>query len=279
MKKSIFIILLLLSILVSCNQNSNMPTASDNFNEEFISSITSVYHVLDPNLCYKIANPWEIKIDRQTIKIPNSNAQSFFLATINDTSINHFISITEYAFSLTPGGGEQYFTKMYQNIDAPKPMIDWTIESVTLLSSCMTCRQDDTSYDDAQHTAMDYFKSCYPESNEILTYKEESDKEFIDCFKKSYLQSDCIEDIEAYTVSNNSMVKYYFLLVSFKESNNIIWISQLYKCEDKLFFDCTTYDINPSREEHESYYITNKEYASIDDFYIEAICQAIENHK
>ena len=68
MKKSIikivfsfFTTVVLCAQLVSC-QRSVLPLTSDNFPKDFVNSFFENYRLVDPQLAYVTASPWEVEI-------------------------------------------------------------------------------------------------------------------------------------------------------------------------------------------------------------------------
>ena len=116
------------------NDPPEMPSTSENFDQSFVDSFLQDYRVLDKNLYYLSANPWEVQIKLADM-YPDSyyGKDCFYLATIPGADKNQFVSVTSYTYIYMPGGGPDYSSDLYQHINAPVPMRDWTISSLFLI--------------------------------------------------------------------------------------------------------------------------------------------------
>ena len=233
------VVLLLLSILIclSCTacRVTELPDHSDNFDREFIESFFENYSLADPQLSYFSASPWEAEFG-------DGNTQ-YLLSLIDDADPSEFVSVTEYFFFI----GAPYVTfGVYQSADAPTPMKDWTIESITLLSGYLPFTPTDAnevSEEDFARKPMEYNLSV---SEEIKVFSRKEFRDFLNSIADSYetpnpSQGRNFKSVYKYEedgLPGKSWEEYtyYYLLVRFEENSNIVWLTELYHEDGELYF-------------------------------------------
>lgn len=233
------VVLLLLSVLIclSCTacRVTELPDHSDNFDREFIESFFENYSLADPQLSYFSASPWEAEFG-------DGNTQHL-LSLIDDADPSEFVSVTEYTFFI----GAPYVTfGVYQSADAPTPMKDWTIESITLLSGYLPLTPTDAnevSEEDFARKPMEYNLSV---SEEIKVFSRKEFRDFLNSIADSYetpnpSQGRNFKSVYKYEedgLPGKSWEEYtyYYLLVRFEENSNIVWLTELYHEDGELYF-------------------------------------------
>jgi len=257
MKKTIFLLTILLSfsMFVSCTFDiSTTPIYSDNFDEDFVSSFFQNYEIVDFQLGYLSASPCEAEIicDSHSMDIDNLK-----LAVIDETDIKMFVSGTQVKRTLPIGnGGFTTDTYVYQSKNAPVPMKDWTIKSISITASSWPYPKsgNGTNYKNISENMM---QQHLDSSNILCVYNANMDSEFINGIKDAYLNSECIDAYEISMLEKEirsedqlhvADVKYYKLFITFEENSNIVWYADLYKSGSEILFICGTaeyaFDIN-----------------------------------
>lgn len=261
MKKSLLFLLIiaLCTQLFSCN-NDNLPLTSDNFPQDFVNSFFDNYRLVDPQLAYVTASPWEVEI-----KI--DNGEMLYLSLIDDVDKGHFVSVTEQInfYMGAPG----YRVCVYQTSTAPTPMKDWTIKSIRMLEVTPIADTKENTLSLSEK----HMETLLASSTVLYTYDNNNGSDFLDMIKSAYSTAETLQSrpgIIRGTDSNQpDYLRYYSLLIEFNESNNIIWHSYLFGDSDNIYFECTIYDAEDV--ERESFFL-----AKIDDKYAEQILDLID---
>lgn len=260
--KKLLLLLLIIALctqLFSCN-NDNLPLTSDNFSQDFVNSFFDNYRLVDPQLAYVTASPWEVEI-----KIDND--EMLYLSLIDDVDKGHFVSVTEQIkfYMGAPG----YRVCVYQTSAAPTPMEDWTIKSIRVLE--VVPFRDNKN--DVILRSENYMENMLTSSTVLHTYDNNNDSDFFDTVKDAYSMAETAELFSSSVTYMTKATEYtshqYSLLIEFNESNNIIWHSYLLKDSDNIYFECTTYDAEDVERE-------NFSLAKIDDRYAEQILDLID---
>lgn len=261
MKKIIILILVLCCLLCSCSEKDFMPSTSKNFGSEFLETFWQEYHVFDPHLKYVSASRWEVKVDINDRNITHNDNDEFYFSLIDNTSKSQFVAVTEYQYLFAPGGGHSYYPNLYQHIDAPNPMRDYTISQITLFCADYFLESEIDNIRDfyeAHAIAQNYFEYLMKDTQEIASYDRSSYAEYLDSINVSYE--------EALTIRRNFEMcapelpkkgiprQVYYILVSFEENENLKWVSNLYCDGEKIYVDRETYKIRENRADHESFY-------------------------
>ena len=233
MKKVVvlLVILVLCTQLFSCQTNS-LPLTSDHFPKDFVNSFSDNYRMVDPQLAYVTASPWEVEIK-------GDNDERLYLSLIDNVDKAHFVSATEREDYYK--GAPSYSVFVYQTSDAPTPMKDWTIKSVKVLEV--------TPIADTKENALSfsekYMEALLASSTVLLTYDNGNGSDFLDMIKSAYSTAETLQShpgIIRGTDSNHpDYLRYYSLLIEFNESDNIIWHSYLFEDSDNIYFECTAY--------------------------------------
>ena len=240
MKKSIikmvfsfFTTVVLCAQLVSC-QRSGLPLTSDNFPKDFVNSFFENYRLVDPQLAYVTASPWEVEI-----KVDSDN--KLYLSLIDNVDKAQFLSVTERrAFYM---GAPSYSLFVYQTPDAPTPMKDWTIKSIRVIEMSPIAE----TKENALLFSEKFMDSLLESSTVLHTYDNDTGSAFLDMIKNAYLKAETfklgttsIKQVDKRT-DYSQPSRFCLLLIEFNESNDIIWHSYLYEDSDNIYFECTTY--------------------------------------
>ena len=238
--KNIVVLLLIIVLctqLFSCQKNS-LPSTSDNFSKDFVNSFLDNYRLVDPQLAYVTASPWEIEI-----KGNNHEKLYYYLALIDNVDREQFISVTERKDYYM--GAPSYRLFVYQTSAAPTPMKDWTIKSIRVLEV--------PSFIDSEDNVLlhskNYRENILASSTVLHTYDNNNASDFFDMIKNAYSMAETAERLSssityADKTTEDHMLHFYSLLIEFNESDSIIWHSKLLKASDNIYFECTTYDAN-----------------------------------
>lgn len=233
--KKMFVLLLILLLciqLFSCEKN-DLPLTSDNFSQDFVSSFSDNYRLVDPQLAYVTASPWEVEI-----KV--NNDEKLYLSLIDNVDKAHFVSVTERKEYYM--GSPSYNVFVYQTSDAPTPMKNWTIKSIRVLEVTPIAETKDNALSLSER----YMETLLASSTVLHTYDNGNGSDFLDMIKSAYSTAETLQthpSIIRGTDSNQpNYLRYYSLLIEFNESDNIIWHSYLFEDSDNIYFDCTIYD-------------------------------------
>jgi len=261
----LLVILVLCIQLFSCNR---LPLTSDNFPKDFVNSFSDNYRLVDPQLVYVTASPWEI----ETKAKDDQDADRLYLSLIDNVDKAQFISVTErYDYYM---GAPSYSVLVYQTPNSPTPMKDWTIKSIKILET--------TQFADSEENVLllseKYMGTLLAYSTVLRTYDNNNGSDFLDMIKNAYSTAEKFERYSAGITGTNRVIRSsgqpsylleYSLLIEFNECDNIIWHSYLCEDSENLYFECTTYDVE--NVERKGFSI-----AKIDDEYKEEIRGLIE---
>jgi len=237
MKKIVVFLLIfvLCTQLFSCN-SSNLPLTSDNFSQEFVDTFLDNYRLVDPQLAYVTASPWEVEI-----KV--NNDEKLYLSLIDSVDKAHFVSVTERTVLYM--GPPSHLVYVYQTSAAPSPMKDWTIKSIKVLEVKPITEAEES----AVSLSEKYIDTLLASSTVLHTYDNDNGSDFLDMIKNAYSTAEALPShpgIISGTDSNQpNSLHYYSLLIEFNESDNIIWHTYLFEYSDNsdnIYFECTTYD-------------------------------------
>ncbi|MBE6554099.1 MAG: hypothetical protein E7666_07140 [Ruminococcaceae bacterium] len=272
MKKVIcFIIILLCFSLCSCR---DYPLTSENFDWDFQENFFHRYFMLDPQLTYIEASPWEIELLGPPKPKQNySNANRFYLSVIKDTPKEDFVAVTERD---TGGiGGDGYWYRVYQREDAPVPMRDWTIKSISVFYYIGEHPFPQTIEDHEEWAQNPLGKSLFASGGIIKTYTQADSDVFLSSFSESYQnKTEGVIMLERNELLSAIEEKFntwstYGLLVRFEENDNLVWCVELDWHNDRLVCELSFYE--PLERYHEI-----DQYLYIDAAFAEDILAAIE---
>ena len=236
--RRIILVLLSITICISCTscRVTNLPDHSENFDKKFVESFFENYSLADPQLSYFSASPWEAEIRGDT------NRQ-YLLSCVDETDPAHFVSVSEFIFFI---GTPSVTCAVYQSKDAPTPMKDWTISSVSLLAGYLPFTPTDAnavSDEDYARKPMEYNLSV---SEEIKIFSRSDSRDFLNFVAESYknpISSKGRSFSSIYKYEEDGLpgksweeYTYYYLLVRFEENSNIVWLTELYHEDGELYF-------------------------------------------
>lgn len=251
-----------------------LPQTSENFDQAFVGSFFENYHYLDRHLAYYTASPWEIKIEEMDESVTHRREGNYYLSVIDGIDKNHFVSVTAHEIKLLyPGGGNLFETQIYQHINAPKPLKDWTIDSISLFASPHLYLDPISSYGNESAkliTESSYMEKVLNESELLATFEADDFSNNFEALKTAYEnQSVRANEVEVNILDNGGVPNEdnYVILLHFKECDNLVWVT--YLCESKtepgiLYFDNTFIQIREDRASHEDFYETIFAYVPID---------------
>lgn len=232
--KKLFVLLLILLLciqLFACDRN-DLPLTSDNFSQDFVNSFSDDYRLVDPQLAYVTASPWEIEI-----KV--NNDEKLYLSLIDTVDKAHFVSVTERKDYYM--GSPSYNVFVYQTADALSPMKNWTIKSIRVLEVTPIAETKRNALSLSER----YMETLLASSAVLHTYDNDNGSDFLDMIKSAYSTAEILQShppLVRGTDSNQpSYLRYYSLLIEFNESDSIIWHSYLFEDADNIYFECTTY--------------------------------------
>jgi len=265
MRKIITIIsfvLIICTLFASCAETDSLPSRTENFDDEFCESFFEDYYLADAGLAYYKAS-FEIKIPYE-----GRSNRYIMLGNINNTSQSQFVSAVYDVRNNFPmmGAEERGHIYVYQHKNSPHPMKDWNIESVSLIAGgyshqsmnlVATGVSKESGFIDSSEN---YMNDRLASNSEIKIFKSdnETDIDFIEGIKNAY--SNVKRDRQQTTVryyGSGEPSKYYYLLVKFKESSDIIWYTPLIISYDG-FRICHTFEYYEAFE----YYSSNNKYAN-----------------
>ena len=161
--------------LFSCSKNeSRIPKTSDNFTQEFMDVFLMDYCLADPQLYYISMLPYEVRLDLVQSLLPGSPT-TILISSITNVDQEQFVAVTHYnSIPSLMGDSSSY---VYQRQDAPNPMKDYTIFSISVVGSKSSPRQfvGSSDFEILQKQALNYFEAFIDsEYTEILAeYKAE----------------------------------------------------------------------------------------------------------
>jgi hypothetical protein len=225
--------------LCSCSKKTKLPHTSDNFSQEFMDSFMLEYRLYDSNLYYTSRNAFEVELRNIKIYDPEilGNArivEQLHIASIKNVSEEEFVAVEHIGgFVPMPGGGTQYAYYVYQRNDAPVPMKDYTISSVSIIGSIKRPETINTE------------KFSGGEGDLILA-EYSSDDMIINSLKDSY-DNAILDDTETYNIcwpSNNILcATYFYLLFEFEEVENLVWFVPIVEdTSNNLYYLYSYYD-------------------------------------
>ena len=274
MKLKLFKSLLILFIVVlvftssACDvRYEELPQTSENFDQAFVDSFFENYHYFDPHLAYYTASPWEIKIEEMDESVTHRREGNYYLSVIDGVDKNHFVSCTAHDIVFMPGGNT-YKTYIYQHINAPKPLKDWTIDSISLIRFPYSHADhvEAVGSESAKSSAEAYMERKFGEIDALATFEADEFSNSFEALKTAYENQSVKLIQEGYPIAtkitkivdDSPYHKYYYvLLIHFKEYDNLVWFTHLYESKtesDVLYFDNTFIQIREDRASHEEFY-------------------------
>ncbi len=239
-----FIVILLCFSLCSCY---DYPFTSENFDWDFQESFFHRYFMLDPQLLYIEASPWEIELLAPPKPSHNySNANRFYLSVIKDTPKEEFVAVTE---RYTEGiGADGYEYRVFQREDAPVPMRDWTIKSISVFYYIGEHPFPQVIEEHEEWAQNPLGKSLFASGGIIKTYTQADAAEFLASFSESYQNKTdggiILERNEILSAIQEEFNTWstYGLLVHFEENDNLVWCVELNWHNDSLACKLSFYE-------------------------------------
>ena len=256
MKKIKFLLLSILIVAIllpfaSCSKNHRslmkIPTQSENFSKEFVDSFFDEYICRDLQLYYLKIEPYEVRIDCDIEGVPDSrnSVDYYFLSTIVDVPRDQFIAVTAYstfASAVLPFYSAPY---VFQRKDAPTPMKDYTISSVSIVGASSIPLNFYTCYYFEREELLNYFEVFLNDQSTIIfsEYTREENLSFVNSLQDSYSRK-APDNIHVYKLGKPSDPVFYYLLFRFEEVENLVWFVPLYwDREENFYYGFSYYDV------------------------------------
>ena len=237
-RKCTIIILLFAMVLTlfSCSKNeSRIPKTSDNFTQEFMDVFLMDYCLADPQLYYISMLPYEVRLDLVQSLLPGSPT-TILISSITNVDQEQFVAVTHYnSIPSLMGDSSSY---VYQRQDAPNPMKDYTIFSISVVGSKSSPRQfvGSSDFEILQKQALNYFEAFIDsEYTEILAeYKAEVFSTLVTSLRESY-NNTSPNDLSVNQIftcdegdTRRETAVYYYLLFKFKETDSLVWFVPIF---------------------------------------------------
>ncbi len=266
------ITLILILTLVSCSFERDdalkIPKSSDNFSEDFMDSFLLDYSLSDPHLYYFTASPIEVNKYHNLGNLPNG-AYDLYLARIDDLPKEQFVAVADQRDKPTFEGYGSVF--VYQRYDAPVPMRDFTVSSVSVLESIAAPDQDVQVYDlrSISDGVQNYLDTFFKEENTIIyaEYTAEEHPTIVSDLQSAYSKAIPLKGTvrtgemrpwHSMPNNGNAMVSCY-LLFKFEETDNLVWMVDLVKRteneETNYYYFYSYYDVTPKTNEDGKEYL------------------------
>lgn len=265
MKKSIFIlfVLVLCLSLTSCGVVYNpyvyfdsdilfnidqVPDYSENFDEEFFKTFDEDY-TFEPRYAFYSASVWEAEEESEIEDIRTYKRFSM----IDGFENKEFVAVSNsqrWRFPILECSYSWVYVARHK--DAPDPMKDWTLKSISVIASDKGHDPRETNYataTDARYAEQTNGKSYITleqlsvnqmslfdtEEYRICTFDREHDAELLDAFIESYYSPTRIENFTGQfglTGVSDTFRTEFYIIVHFEESDNIVWCDQLFRSID-----------------------------------------------
>ena len=233
-----------------------IPDHSDNFDEEFFKTYEEDY-IIDNRYAFYSASGWEAEEESKKDDIRTYKRFSM----IDGFENKEFISVSHsqrQSFPILESGYCWIYVARHK--DAPDPMKDWTIKSISIIASDKGHMPSETNYEtatDAKYAEQKNNKSYITleqlsvrqmslfdtEEFRICTFNRENDALLLDTFIESYYsptQSDSFSDAFGLTGKPDTFGTDFYLIVRFEESDNIVWCDQLFRKIDNTELYCSS---------------------------------------
>lgn len=257
-----------------------IPDYSDNFDEEFFEAFEDDYVYAD-NLAYYSASEWEVEEE------DDLNARvKYRFSVIDGCEDMSFVARSIVNRSKFPALADVIcHLEVYRRKDAPDPMTDWTIKSISVLALDNLQDINSTSYETdtdlrsvkatdgetyvtMEELYVDYMSLFDTDERRICTFDRESDPKLMEMVKEGYanpIRPDNFRLLEIYPTANLTRSYDCYAVIRFEESDNIVWYCPLYKS-----YDSTELYLITSKA------VNNEKFAVIDGEYAEKIFDAIK---
>ena len=282
-RKHILGLLVILLFVFSSCQFTNLPSSSATFSRSFVKDFFNDYELVDMQLAYRTASPCEVEI----LRVPSGGRfDSVLLSQISNTSVLDFVAVTELRSYYLMGGAPHNSTWVYKKADAPNPMADWTVSRVDVLEySDRDYQYRSVMSSDGISWHVEDLGQKHISAATVICSFTSSDSGFFEMVKESYDGAKMDTEWVEHSYQFNELVKhtatyspnkseigdrlYYSVLVCFEESEELVWESQLYICDEVLYFACFSYDGQNSQN-------ITKRFARLDDELSQIILDCLE---
>ncbi len=261
-----------------------IPDHSDNFDEDFFDSFEEDY-VYASNLAYYSASEWEAEeeCDHESARL------RYRFSMIDGAEDKQFVARSLVNRSKFPALADvMCHLEIFRHKDAPDPMIDWTIKSVSIIALDNVEIVGTTTYEtdtDLRHTNrisgkmyitmedlyVNYMSLYDTEERRLCTFDRESDPALMEMIKEGYaspVHPEYFGRLEIYP-QNSSQSYDCYAVIRFEESENIVYYCPLYR----NFESTEVYFGTPERA------VNNEKFAVIDGDYAEKICNIRISYK
>ena len=264
--------------------SKEIPDHSDNFDEDFFDSFEEDY-VFASNLAYYSASEWEAEeeCDHESARV------RYRFSMIDGAEDKQFVARSLVNRSKFPALADvMCHLEIFRHKDAPDPMIDWTIKSVSIIALDYTEIVGNTSYEtdtDLRHTnripgkmyitmeelSRSYMSLYDTEERRLCTFDRESDPELMKMIKEGYASPVHPEDKMRLELNPPNSHKSYdcYAVIRFEENENIVYYCPLYRN-----YESTEVYFGASERA-----VINEKFAVIDGDYAKKICNSRISYK
>lgn len=266
------VILVVTLCFCSCEEMENakrIPETSENFSQEFVDSFVSEYRLYDPQLHYLTAEPYGVRLDASPQNMPQSSGYSWLLVSpIHNVSKEQFVAVTCYGFRSNVIGVMPK-VRVYQKKDAPVPMKDYTVSSVSVVrtSAYPSNFYSSAIFEDFEKEVLNYME-VFLESKytEILAeFQLEEDQELIHSLRQSYHHTIPYNLYFNWVCTGEDERRLdvgYYLLFRFEETENLVWYVPIYEDdtpERNLYYKYVYYDVTTKTQTDGTEFFSYKE--------------------
>ena len=225
-----------------------VPDYSENFDEDFFKTFDEDY-TFDLRYAFYSASVWEAEEESESDGI---RAYKRF-SMINGFENKEFIAVSNTKRDRFPSLECSYsWVYVARHKDAPDPMKDWTVKSISVIASDKGHNPTETNYataTDARYAEQKNGKSYITleqlsvsqmslfdtEEYRICTFDREHDAELLYAFIESYYSptpTDDFTDTFGLTGITETFGTDFYIIVRFEESDNIVWCDRLFRKAD-----------------------------------------------
>jgi hypothetical protein len=159
-------------------------------------------------------------------------------------------------------------TCVYQSADAPIPMKDWTIKSVSIFTHDMYTQLDkdngmylffpdeDIGYDNIDtYNPQNIFKYNLEKKCILMSkYDPVNNASFIQLIKDAYTEGLSSPQQGNLDKAMDRASDRYFVLIEFEENDNIFWWSHVYHQNGELYLKCNNYKYHEYKKNQNYYF-------------------------
>lgn len=231
-----------------------VPDYSENFDEEFISSFEENY-APDYHLGYYSASKWEAEIEEKI----DISKHKYRFSLIEGVDNKEFVVLSHVSRSKFPALADVYCSlDVYRHKDAPNPMTDWTIKSVSVIAldfheylsssnyeteTDAKNMKDPQSYIIFEELAVKQMSLFDNADRRVCEFDRENDPALIEMIEKSYISP--AKNVTPFRLTHqvdteDSLLQFeFYIVIKFEENDNIVWTCKLERDQyyDILYFD------------------------------------------